>query len=83
MDDQVGQQIFLALAGSSWNCRASEYATGESPVLRGAVLCRVLRRNLPTEIGGEPPPRAHATRNAESLPLQGISPASRLKRAAS
>jgi len=43
MDDQVGQQIFLGLAGSIWNCAGYEYATGESPVPRGSNLCRVVR----------------------------------------
>lgn len=43
MDDQVGQQIFLGLAGSIWNCPGYEYVNEETPVPRGNDRCRVVR----------------------------------------
>ena len=43
MDDQVGQQIFLGLAGSIWNCPGYEYVNAETPVPRGSDQCRVVR----------------------------------------
>lgn len=43
MDDQVGQQIVLGLAGGIWNCPGYEYVNGETPVPRGSDRCRVLR----------------------------------------
>jgi hypothetical protein len=43
MDDQVGQQIFLGLAGGIWNCPGYEYVNGETPVPRGSDRCRALR----------------------------------------
>lgn len=43
MDDQVGEQIYLGLAGAVWNCPGYEYIGGESAIPRGHDGCRVIR----------------------------------------
>ena len=43
MDDSVGEQIYLGLAGSVWNCPGYEYVNGESAIPRGHDRCRVVR----------------------------------------
>ena len=43
MDDSVGQQIYLGLAGSVWNCPGYEYVDGETAIPKGHDRCRVIR----------------------------------------
>jgi hypothetical protein len=43
LDDSVGEQIYLGLAGSVWNCPGYEYISGESAIPRGHDRCRVIR----------------------------------------
>ena len=43
MDDSVGQQIYLGLAGSVWNCPGYEYISGETAIPKGHDRCRVIR----------------------------------------
>ena len=43
MDDSVGEQIYLGLDGSVWNCPGYEYINGETPIPRGHDRCRVIR----------------------------------------
>jgi hypothetical protein len=43
MDDSVGQQIYLGLAGSVWSCPGYEYVNGESAIPKGHDRCRVIR----------------------------------------
>jgi hypothetical protein len=43
MDDSVGQQIYLGLAGSIWSCPGYEYSTGDTPIPQGSNRCRVGR----------------------------------------
>jgi hypothetical protein len=43
MDDSVGEQIYLGLAGSVWNCPGYEYVDGETAIPKGHDRCRVIR----------------------------------------
>jgi hypothetical protein len=43
MDDNVGQQIYIGLAGGIWNCPGYEYVDAETPVPQGRDRCRVIR----------------------------------------
>jgi hypothetical protein len=43
LDDSVGQQIYLGLAGSIWNCPGYEYVDDESAIPKGHDRCRVIR----------------------------------------
>ena len=43
MDDNIGQQIYLGLAGSVWNCPGYEYIDAETAIPRGHDRCRVIR----------------------------------------
>lgn len=43
MDDSVGEQIYLGLAGSVWNCPGYEYVNGKSAIPKGHDRCRVIR----------------------------------------
>lgn len=43
MDDSVGEQIYLGLAGGVWNCPGYEYITGETATPKGHDRCRVIR----------------------------------------
>jgi hypothetical protein len=43
MDDSVGEQIYLGLAGSVWNCPGYEYIDTETAIPRGHDRCRVIR----------------------------------------
>ena len=43
MGESVGQQIYLGLAGSIWNCPGYEYNPGQTPVPKGNNTCRVVR----------------------------------------
>lgn len=43
MDDQVGEQVFLGVAGGIWSCPGYEYVSEETPVPQGHDQCRVIR----------------------------------------
>lgn len=43
MDDQVGEQIYLGLAGSVWSCPGYEYVNDETAIPTGHDRCRVIR----------------------------------------
>jgi hypothetical protein len=43
MDDSVGEQIYLGLAGSVWNCPGYEFIDAETAIPRGHDRCRVIR----------------------------------------
>lgn len=43
MDDSVGQQVYLGLAGSVWNCPGYEYVNDETAIPKGNDRCRVIR----------------------------------------
>lgn len=43
MDDSVGQQVYIGISDSIWNCPGYEYANGESAIPRGSDRCRVVR----------------------------------------
>jgi hypothetical protein len=43
MDDSVGEQLYLGLAGSIWNCPGYEYVDPETAIPHGHDRCRVIR----------------------------------------
>lgn len=43
MDDSVGEQVYLGLAGSVWNCPGYEYISAKTPVAKGSDRCLVVR----------------------------------------
>ncbi len=43
MDDSVGEQIYLGLAGSIWSCPGYEYIDAETAIPKGHDRCRVIR----------------------------------------
>ena len=43
MDDSIGEQIYLGLAGSVWSCPGYEYIGGETAIPTGHDQCRVIR----------------------------------------
>jgi hypothetical protein len=43
MDDTVGEQIYLGLAGGIWNCPGYEYVDEETAIPKGHDRCRVIR----------------------------------------
>lgn len=43
LDDSVGEQIYLGLAGSIWNCPGYEYVGVETAIPQGHDRCRVIR----------------------------------------
>jgi len=43
MDDNVGEQIYLGLAGSIWNCPGYEYVDADTAIPQGHDRCRVIR----------------------------------------
>jgi hypothetical protein len=43
MDDSVGEQIYLGLAGSIWSCPGYEYVDGATAIPVGHDRCRVIR----------------------------------------
>jgi hypothetical protein len=43
MDDSVGEQIYLGLAGGVWNCPGYEYIDEETAIPKGHDRCRVIR----------------------------------------
>lgn len=43
MDDSVGEQIYLGLAGSVWSCPGYEYVGGETAIPKGHDRCLVVR----------------------------------------
>ena len=43
MDDSVGEQIYLGLAGSVWSCPGYEYVGGETAIPKGHDRCLVIR----------------------------------------
>jgi hypothetical protein len=43
MDDSVGEQIYLGLAGSIWSCPGYEYIDDQTAIPKGHDRCRVIR----------------------------------------
>lgn len=43
MDDSVGEQIYIGVADSIWNCPGYEYIDEQSAIPRGSARCRVVR----------------------------------------
>ncbi len=43
LDDSVGEQIYLGLAGGVWNCPGYEYVDEETAIPKGHDRCRVIR----------------------------------------
>lgn len=43
MDDSVGEQIYLGLAGGVWNCPGYEYVDDQTAIPKGHDRCRVVR----------------------------------------
>ena len=43
MDDSVGQQIYIGISDSIWNCPGYEYVDGESGIPKGNNRCAVVR----------------------------------------
>ena len=43
MDDSVGEQVYLGLAGALWNCPGYEYVDGQTPIPQGSHRCLVVR----------------------------------------
>jgi hypothetical protein len=43
MDDSVGEQIYIGISDSIWNCPGYEYVDDQTAVASGSNRCRVLR----------------------------------------
>ncbi len=43
MDDSVGEQIYIGISDSIWNCPGYEYIDDQTAIPRGSNRCRVIR----------------------------------------